>query len=117
MLVFDKRSLRCVVPPTEDCEVPTTPAPGPDDLPDGDDEVENLPPGRGQQSQQSNQPQQGRQQAGQPTQQYLQAQRQQQLQQQQQQQQRQDDGNGGVHFNLPPGAVPLPARNNQRQQQ
>lgn len=27
MLVFDRRSLRCVVPPTEDCDVPTTPAP------------------------------------------------------------------------------------------
>lgn len=26
MLVFDKRSLRCVVPPTEDCDIPTTPA-------------------------------------------------------------------------------------------
>uniref|UniRef100_A0A182MIQ0 Chitin-binding type-2 domain-containing protein n=1 Tax=Anopheles culicifacies TaxID=139723 RepID=A0A182MIQ0_9DIPT len=27
MLVFDRRSLRCVVPPTEDCDVPTTPLP------------------------------------------------------------------------------------------
>lgn len=27
MLVFDRRSLRCVVPPTEDCEVPTTQTP------------------------------------------------------------------------------------------
>lgn len=27
MLVFDRRSLRCVVPPTEDCDIPTTPAP------------------------------------------------------------------------------------------
>lgn len=27
MLVFDKHSLRCVVPPTEDCDVPTTPPP------------------------------------------------------------------------------------------
>jgi hypothetical protein len=26
-LVFDKHSLRCVVPPTEECEVPPTPAP------------------------------------------------------------------------------------------
>lgn len=26
MLVFDKHSARCVVPPTEDCEVPVTPA-------------------------------------------------------------------------------------------
>ncbi|KAI5699411.1 hypothetical protein M8J76_004815 [Diaphorina citri] len=112
MLVFDKRSLRCVVPPTEDCEVPTTPAPGPDDLPDNDEE-ENLPPGRGAQ-QISNRPQQGGQQGGQATQQFQQAQRQQQIQQQQQQ--RQDDG--GHHFNLPPGAIPLPVRNNpQRPQQ
>ncbi|XP_049534268.1 protein obstructor-E-like isoform X1 [Anopheles darlingi] len=27
MLVFDRRSLRCVVPPTEDCDIPTTPQP------------------------------------------------------------------------------------------
>jgi hypothetical protein len=27
MLVFDRRSLRCVVPPTEDCDIPTTPTP------------------------------------------------------------------------------------------
>lgn len=33
MLVFDRRSLRCVVPPTEDCEIPTTTTP----LPDEDD--------------------------------------------------------------------------------
>lgn len=44
MLVFDRRSLRCVVPPTEDCDIPTTPAP-----PQRDDDPEggfpNLPPG------------------------------------------------------------------------
>lgn len=27
MLVFDRRSLRCVVPPSEDCDIPTTPTP------------------------------------------------------------------------------------------
>lgn len=27
MLVFDRRSLRCVVPPTEDCDIPTTQTP------------------------------------------------------------------------------------------
>lgn len=27
MLVFDKHSLRCVVPPTEDCAAPTTQTP------------------------------------------------------------------------------------------
>lgn len=39
MLVFDRRSLRCVVPPTEDCDVPTTPPPPPEEL----EEEENLP--------------------------------------------------------------------------
>ncbi|KAJ2946645.1 hypothetical protein O0L34_g12702 [Tuta absoluta] len=34
MLVFDRRSLRCVVPPTEDCEVPTTTAPPLEDEPE-----------------------------------------------------------------------------------
>lgn len=33
MLVFDKHSLRCVVPPTEDCDVPTTQQPPLDDYP------------------------------------------------------------------------------------
>jgi len=49
MLVFDRRSLRCVVPPTEDCDVPTTPPPTEGELPDGrneqEPEEENLPPG------------------------------------------------------------------------
>ncbi|CAD0195707.1 unnamed protein product [Chrysodeixis includens] len=31
MLVFDRRSLRCVVPPTEDCDVPTTTPPPPEE--------------------------------------------------------------------------------------
>lgn len=26
-LVFDRHSLRCVVPPTEECDIPPTPAP------------------------------------------------------------------------------------------
>lgn len=34
MLVFDKHSLRCVVPPTEECDIPSTPAPL-EDQPDG----------------------------------------------------------------------------------
>lgn len=38
MLVFDKRTLRCVVPPTEDCEVPTTLPPPP-----AEDEEPNIP--------------------------------------------------------------------------
>uniref|UniRef100_A0ABD2W2D4 Chitin-binding type-2 domain-containing protein n=1 Tax=Trichogramma kaykai TaxID=54128 RepID=A0ABD2W2D4_9HYME len=49
MLVFDRRSLRCVVPPTEDCDVPPTPAGYDGELgPDGnaqEPEEENLPPG------------------------------------------------------------------------
>lgn len=38
MLVFDRRSLRCVVPPTEDCDIPTTPA-----SPIEDDGEQNIP--------------------------------------------------------------------------
>lgn len=46
MLVFDRRSLRCVVPPTEDCAVPTTPAPvHPLDDDDEPGAFPNLPPG------------------------------------------------------------------------
>lgn len=41
MLVFDRKSLRCVVPPTEDCEVPTTQQPIEGDLQDAPS------PGRG----------------------------------------------------------------------
>lgn len=42
MLVFDRRALRCVVPPTEDCDVPTTQLPPESDL------QENAPqPSRG----------------------------------------------------------------------
>lgn len=47
MLVFDRRSLRCVVPPTEDCDVPTTIAPERELIEGGneqDPEEENLPP-------------------------------------------------------------------------
>lgn len=35
MLVFDKHSLRCVVPPTEDCDIPVTQAPVEDQPNDG----------------------------------------------------------------------------------
>lgn len=35
MLVFDRRSLRCVVPPTEDCDIPTTSAPIDGEIPAG----------------------------------------------------------------------------------
>jgi hypothetical protein len=39
-LVFDRRTLRCIAPPTEDCEAPTTQAPLPED---DDDDNENIP--------------------------------------------------------------------------
>lgn len=42
-LVFDKRSRRCVNPPTEDCEAPTT-TPAPDDLPETGPAGGALPP-------------------------------------------------------------------------
>lgn len=51
MLVFDRRSLRCVVPPTEDCDVPSTvPPPPPEDeghenIPQNNPKFANLPPG------------------------------------------------------------------------
>lgn len=34
-LVFDKHSLRCVVPPTEECDIPATPATPIDEQPNG----------------------------------------------------------------------------------
>ncbi|XP_027852284.2 involucrin-like [Aphis gossypii] len=107
MLVFDRRTLRCVVPPTEDCEVPTTPAPSPDDLPSNEDDGEENVPQQAKataapapqqqrsQQQQQQQPQQLHQrQGGQP-------QQRQQFQQQQQQPQQQQ----------------LPAATQQQQQQ
>lgn len=42
MLVFDRRSLRCVVPPTEDCEVPTTPATIEGELPQSGPDNDNA---------------------------------------------------------------------------
>ncbi|XP_071442389.1 protein obstructor-E-like [Hetaerina americana] len=87
-LVFDKRSLRCVVPPTEDCEVPTTPPP---------EEEEEAPRGRGQQQgggrfddEEENIPRPG--QAPGP---------------------RRPQGGGGGGFQVPQGAVPLPLRPKQ----
>jgi len=45
MLVFDRRSLRCVVPPTEDCEVPTTQPPPPEEVEqEGEQNIPNPPP-------------------------------------------------------------------------
>lgn len=46
MLVFDRRSLRCVVPPTDDCDIPTTPLPVEEEQePNGPENIPNLPPG------------------------------------------------------------------------
>jgi len=53
MLVFDKNRRRCVTPPTEDCEVPTTKAPPPGE------EGDNFPSGPGDQPQQSPNPRRG----------------------------------------------------------
>lgn len=47
MLVFDRRSLRCVVPPTEDCDVPTTQQPPESDLPENVPNQQQQQPGRG----------------------------------------------------------------------
>ena len=45
MLVFDRRSLRCVVPPTEDCDVPTTQPPPPEEVEqEGEQNIPNPPP-------------------------------------------------------------------------
>jgi Chitin binding Peritrophin-A domain len=63
-LVFDRHTLRCIAPPTEDCEAPSTAAPfldeDDDDLPPRrgqqnlEDEEENLPPPRPQQAKNNN---------------------------------------------------------------
>ncbi|CAO1408964.1 unnamed protein product, partial [Diamesa serratosioi] len=59
MLVFDKISLRCVVPPTEDCAVPTTERPQEDDEPQQrgqrNDLGQDLAPSFQQQQQQQQQ--------------------------------------------------------------
>lgn len=81
MLVFDRRSLRCVVPPTEDCEVPTTPPPGPGDFLEEEDGEQNIPlPVRPSNQKQNNQ-------------------------------QQQSQRRGQEAPNLPPGVIPLPVRN------
>ena len=49
MLVFDKNRKRCVTPPTEDCEVPTTNTPNQEDDDQGSDQ-EQEPTGSGPRS-------------------------------------------------------------------
>jgi len=84
MLVFDKNRRRCVTPPTEDCEVPTTKAPPPGE------ENDNNFSGPGDQPQQSPNPRRGGGQRRPPP-------------------PARPVGGGGdpLPFNLPPGAVPL----------
>lgn len=41
MLVFDRRSLRCVAPPTEDCDVPPVAQLGPGGIDNSDDDQVN----------------------------------------------------------------------------
>jgi len=63
MLVFDKKALRCVVPPTEDCDVPTTTTPSPEEEEEkpkknrksGSNQNQNQNQGREQQQQQQQQ--------------------------------------------------------------
>ncbi|CRK97609.1 CLUMA_CG010995, isoform A [Clunio marinus] len=61
MLVFDRHSLRCVVPPTDDCDAPATPAPN-DDPAEAERGQRNIyteaQASQPQQSQQQNQQQQ-----------------------------------------------------------
>merc|ERR1712024_35195 len=80
MLVFDKDRRRCVTPPTEDCEVPTTKAPPPGE------ENDNFPSGLGDQPQQSPNPRRGGGQRRPPA-------------------PRPVGGGEALPFNLPPGAV------------
>merc|ERR1711990_116346 len=82
MLVFDKDRRRCVTPPTEDCEVPTTKAPPP-----GEENENNFPSGPGDQPQQSPNPRRGGGQRRPPP--------------------PRPSGGEPLPFNLPPGAVPL----------
>merc|ERR1712106_681657 len=100
MLVFDKNRRRCVTPPTEDCEVPTTKAPPP-----GEENFNSGSGGRGGsgsggRQQQSPNPRRG---GGQR--------RQQQSQSRPQSQPQPLEANEPLPFNLPPGAVPLNANN------
>jgi len=81
MLVFDKQRRRCVTPPTEDCEVPTTKAPPPGE------ENDNFS-GPGEQPQQSPNPRRGGGQRRPPP-------------------PPRPVGGEPLPFNLPPGAVPL----------
>merc|ERR1712123_392787 len=93
MLVFDKNRRRCVTPPTEDCEVPTTKAPPPG-------EENNFNSGSGSRGQQqSPNPRRGG------------GQRRSGGSRPQSQQSQPLEANDPLPFNLPPGAVPLNTNN------
>jgi len=97
MLVFDKNRRRCVTPPTEDCEVPTTKAPPPgeennnDFSGPGSDQPQQSPnPRRGGGARRPQETSGGRRQQG-----------------PQGPPRRQQEPQEPLPFNLPPGAVPL----------
>merc|ERR1712115_127354 len=95
LLVFDKNRRRCVTPPTEDCDVPTTKAPPPGEENFSSGSGSRGSSGSGSKPQQSPNPRRGggqrRQQGGQSRPQSPQP----------------LDGGEPLPFNLPPGAVPL----------
>jgi len=112
MLVFDKKRKRCVSPPTEDCEVPsTTPSPDDEDNRDNDDD---------------GQPRQQNQNRGRPGNRRRQQQREREREQQQDLLERRDGGNGqlvgegrlpqglpqGLPFQIPEGAQQFRPNNN-----
>merc|ERR1712106_514508 len=100
MLVFDKNRRRCVTPPTEDCEVPTTKAPPPGEENFNSGSTFRGGSGSGGRQQQSPNPRRG---GGQR--------RQQQSQSRPQSHPQPLEANEPLPFNLPPGAVPLNANN------
>merc|ERR1712001_646428 len=99
MLVFDKNRRRCVTPPTEDCDVPTTKAPPPGEENFNSGSGSRGSSGSGSRPQQSPNPRRGggqrRQQGGQSRPQSPQP----------------LEGGEPLPFNLPPGAVPLNSNN------
>eukprot|EP00090_Calanus_glacialis_P032592 TRINITY_DN53_c0_g1_i1.p1 TRINITY_DN53_c0_g1~~TRINITY_DN53_c0_g1_i1.p1 ORF type:complete len:369 (-),score=59.62 TRINITY_DN53_c0_g1_i1:77-1183(-) len=99
MLVFDKNRRRCVTPPTEDCEVPTTKAPPPGE--------ENFNSGSGSRG---NSGSGGRQQSPNPRRGGGQR-RQQESPPRRQQSPQPLEASEPLPFNLPPGAVPLNTNN------
>jgi hypothetical protein len=99
MLVFDKNRRRCVTPPTEDCDVPTTSAPPPGEEGNNDGNFSSSGSSSPRQSPNPRRGGGGRRQNGSNS-------RQQQQQQQQANEERRGDGpvrGGSQSFNLPDG--------------